>query len=212
MDLVLEASHRDTTERAASLRKNGWVPGCIYGKNVEPINFKVPKLSLEKCLRHHSAKFYVNVDNQSKYLVGIEEVQRGALQDQLIHISLLAMNENEKATLHVEVEFVGKAKGQMMGGVIKENVHDIAVRGYPATLPDKLVVAVNELEIGDQLHVSDIADQYDFEFLKDDMDKILVSCGHPKVQKIPTAEEIADEVSATTEPNVEEKVETEEAA
>ena len=62
------------------------------------------------------------------------------------------------------------------------------------------------------LHVSDIADQYDFEFLKDDMDKILVSCGHPKVQKIPTAEEIADEVSATTEPNVEEKVETEEAA
>ena len=47
MDLVLEASHRDTTERAASLRKNGWVPGCIYGKNVEPINFKVPKLSLK---------------------------------------------------------------------------------------------------------------------------------------------------------------------
>ena len=43
---------------------------------------------------------------------------------------------------------------------------------------------VSDLELGESVHVGDIAEKYKFEFLKDDYEKILASCSHPKVQKI----------------------------
>ena len=94
------------------------------------------------------------------------------------------MKNDEVTTLSVEVAFHGKAKGQFDGGIIKENMHEITVKGYPVDLPDKLMVDVSELEIGDNIHVGDLAKNYKFEFLQEDHDKILVSCGHPRVQKL----------------------------
>ena len=98
----------------------------------------------------------------------------------------------------------------MEGGILKENFHEITVKGLPADLPDKLTVDVSKMNIGDSIHVEDIADQFSFEFLQDDYTKILVSCSHPRVQTIetPAAEEVteveadatpADEASAEKE-------------
>ena len=199
MDYVLEAFKRVQGEKASSLRKNGWVPGCVYSKSMEPISVKIKETTLRKCLKHHAAKFELKVEGEKGILVGLEEVQRGHLQDKLLHISMHAMKSDEVTTLSVEVEFVGKAKGQFDGGIIKENMHEVTVKGLPAALPDKLSVDVSSLEIGDTLHIGDILDHYDFEFLKEDYDKILVSCGHPKVQKIDEVSEVAEPVEEIAE-------------
>ena len=55
---------------------------------------------------------------------------KNSLQDEVIHISFHAMKSDELTTLSVEVEFSGKAKGQFDGGIIKENIHEITVKGY----------------------------------------------------------------------------------
>lgn len=199
MDYVLEAFKRVQGEKASSLRKNGWVPGCVYSKSMEPMSVKIKEVALKRCLKHHAAKFELKVEGEKGFLVGLEEVQRGHLQDQLLHISMHAMKSDEITTLGVEVEFVGKAKGQFEGGILKENMHEVTVRGLPADLPDKLSVDVSALEIGDSLHIGDIADNYGFEFLKEDHDKILVSCGHPKVQKIEESSDIAEPVEEISE-------------
>jgi len=192
MDYVLEAYKRGKGEKASSLRNNGWVPGCVYGKSMEPINLKIKTTDLQKCLRHHAAKFELKVEGEKGFLVGLEEVQRGPLQDKFMHISFHAMKNDEVTTLSVEVVFHGKAKGQFDGGIIKENIHEITVKGYPADLPDKLMIDVSELEIGDNIHIEDIAKNYKFEFLQEDYDKILVSCGHPRVQKIDEPTDVAE--------------------
>jgi len=194
MDYVLEAYRRVKGEKASSLRNNGWVPGCVYGKSMEPVSLKIKKTDLQKCLKHHSAKFELKVEGEKGFLVGLEEVQKGALQDKYIHISFHAMKDDEVTTLSVEVVFHGKAKGQFEGGILKENMHEITVKGYPSDLPDKLMIDVAALEIGDNIHVSDIAKKYKFEFLQEDHDKILVSCGHPRVQKIDEPEIVAEPV------------------
>lgn len=199
MDYVLEAFKRVQGEKASSLRKNGWVPGCVYSKSMEPMSVKIKEVTLKKCLKHHAAKFELKVEGEKGILVGLEEVQRGHLQDKLLHISMHAMKSDEVTTLSVEVEFVGKAKGQFDGGILKENMHEVTVKGLPADLPDKLSVDVSSLEIGDTLHIGDILDHYDFEFLKEDHDKILVSCGHPKVQKIDEVSEVAEPVEEISE-------------
>ena len=194
MDYVLEAYKRVKGEKASNLRSNGWVPGCVYGKSMEPLNLKIKTTDLQKCLKHHAAKFELKVEGEKGFLVGLEEVQRGPLQDKFIHISFHAMKNDEVTTLSVEVAFHGKAKGQFDGGIIKENMHEITVKGYPADLPDKLMVDVSELEIGDNIHVGDLAKNYKFEFLQEDHDKILVSCGHPRVQKIDEPAVVAEPV------------------
>ena len=192
MDFILNAKKRNHDDSAKKLRKDGWVPGCVYGKSCEPINIVIAQKDLRKCLAAHATKLTLNVQGKDKYLVGIEELQRGPLQNGLIHISFHAMSANEVAHLHIPIEFTGKALGQMEGGILKENFHEITVKGLPADLPDRLMVDVSKMNIGDSIHVEDIAGQHKFEFLQEDMTKILVSCSHPRVQSIetPAAEEL----------------------
>ena len=210
MDYVLNASKRDTAEKNSLLRKEGWVPGCIYGKSTESLNIKVPYNDLRKCLSGHAAKFELKIEGEDKFLVGVEEVQRGPLQDKLLHISFHVLDMNQVSTLHVPLEFSGKALGQMEGGILKENFHEIVVKGYPADLPDKVVVDVSQLNIGDSIHVSDLVDKFKFEFLAEDHEKVLVSCSHPKVHVVdePKDEEVQfpeDTVAEAEEGKEEEK-------
>lgn len=186
MDFILNAKTRNHDDSAKKLRKNGWIPGCVYGKSCEAFNIVINQKDLRKCLAAHATKLTLNVEGKDKYLVGIEELQRGPLQNGLVHISFHAMSANEVAHLHIPIEFVGKALGQMEGGILKENFHEITVKGLPADLPDRLSVDVSKMNIGDSIHVEDIADQYNFEFLQEDYTKILVSCSHPRVQSIDT--------------------------
>ena len=95
MDYTLNASRRDLAEKNSWLRKEGWVPGCLYGKSTESVNIKIPYQDLRKCLSSHAAKFELKVDGKDKFLVGVEEIQRGALQDKLLHISFHVLDVNQ---------------------------------------------------------------------------------------------------------------------
>lgn len=192
MDFTLNAKTRNHEDSAKKLRKDGWIPGCVYGKSCEAFNIVISQKDLQKCLAKHATKLTLHVDGKKKYLVGVEELQRGPLQNSLLHISFHAMSANEVASLHIPIEFVGKALGQMEGGILKENFHEITVKGLPADLPDSLQVDVSKMNIGDSIHVEDIADQFNFDFLQEDMTKILVSCSHPRVQTIETPTEEVD--------------------
>ena len=197
MDFILNAKTRNQDDNIKRLRKDGWVPGCVYGKSCEAMNIIVSQKDLKKCLKVHATKLTLKVDGKKDYLVGIEELQRGHLQNGLVHISFHAMNANEVAHLTIPISFVGKALGQMEGGILKENFHEITVKGLPADLPDMLNVDVSNMNIGDSIHVSDIAAQYKFEFLQEDFTKILVSCSLPRVQSIETpATQAVDEAVA----------------
>ena len=192
MDITLQAEKRDENVTSKTLRKTGWVPACVYGKDVKATSIKIPYLKLRACLAKHPTKLELDVKGDGKYLVGIEEVQRGNLGSNLVHISFHALNQNEKATLHVPVEFVGKAVGTTKGGILKEAIHEITIKGYPKDLPDKVSVDVSKLELGCSVHISDIANNYSFEFMADDMDKVLVSCSYPRVQSVDTTPEPTD--------------------
>ena len=210
MDFILKAKTRNHDDNVKRLRKDGWIPGCVFGKSCEPINIIVSENELKKCIKMHASKLTLAIEGKDKYLVGFEELQRGPLQNKFVHVSFHAMNANEVASLTVPIEFVGKALGQMEGGILKENFHEITVKGLPADLPDMIQVDVSKLNIGDSLHVSDIVDQYNFEFLQDDHTKVLVSCGHPRVQTIETpVEDVETAEVVDIKPDEESSKETE---
>jgi large subunit ribosomal protein L25 len=198
MDITLNAKIRDMNQKAHKLVKSGWVPGCVYGRGMETVNIQISNKELASCLKSHAKKVTLEVAGHGKYLVGFEEVQFGALGSAPQHISFHALNKNEKATLEVEINFTGTSAGEKSGGTVYHSLHTVTVKGYPQNLPDSVTVDVTNLEIGDVLHVSDIAKYYkNFEFLAEDMDKVVAKCAHAKVVYI---EEVREAVaSATTE-------------
>jgi large subunit ribosomal protein L25 len=113
--------------------------------------------------------------------VGLEEIQKGSSGEYVNHISFHAMNKKEKATLHCEVEMTGIAKGVKEGGLMQLAISELVIKGFPDQLPDKIIIDVSEMHLGDFIHVKDIAKKYKFEFKAEDAEKILVRCQHPNV-------------------------------
>lgn len=206
MDITIQAKKRNSGVKNNKLRGEGWTPACVYGHHFESTNIQVKTADMKKCLSQHAAMITVNIEGKGNVLVGVDEVQKNHLGNELVHVSFHALDLKEKADLEVPIEIVGEALGFKSGGILKEQFHEITVRGYPKDLPNKIVVDVSHLDIGDNIHVSDLVKNYKCEFLKEDLDKIIVSCGHPKLQLVPETvvpetEEVATEVAAeaTTE-------------
>jgi large subunit ribosomal protein L25 len=206
MDMTVQAKKRDTGTKAKTLRGQGWIPACVYGHHMKSTAVQIKADDVKKLLGKHAAMVTLNIAGMGKVLVGLEEVQKNAFGNELIHISFHALEQNEKANLEVPVEFVGKAKGLTVGGILKEQLQTLTVRGFPKDLPDRILIDVSALDIGGNIHVSDLAGQYKCEFLKEDLEKIIVTCAHPKLQLVPetpvaeTAEVAAEATAATAQP------------
>ncbi|MBI2520556.1 MAG: 50S ribosomal protein L25 [Bdellovibrio sp.] len=188
MDMTIEAKKRNDNVKASTLRREGQVPGCLYGKGVETIQIQIPAKTVKSCLQKHAKRFNVKVQGLGTYAVGLQELQKSVMGDELIHISLHILNSNEITHLTVPIYFVGKAKGTTAGGILKETCHEVTIKGYPKDLVDEIKIDVTNLELGDNIHVKDIAGKYKFAFDDSDLDKVLVSCNYPKLKTIETTE------------------------
>lgn len=197
MDYTVQAKKRDTGTKTKALRNAGWIPACVYGHHWKSMSVQIKTPDVKKLLNKHAAMVTLNIAGVGDVLVGLEEVQKNALGNELIHLSFHVLEQNEKADLEVPVEIVGKAKGMQVGGIIKEQLQSLTVRGFPKDLPDRILLDVSALDIGGNIHVSDLVGQYKCEFLKEDLDKIIVTCAHPKLQLVP--ETVVTETAETAE-------------
>jgi large subunit ribosomal protein L25 len=162
--VALNAFPRTLGRRAGSrtLRASGRVPAVIYGKlnqaqsleiNLQDIRDVVHGAASENVL----LSLTVQGDAKPNRLAIIQEIQHHVLSNQLLHIDLHEVAENEKVTLTVPVESVGEALGVKTGGGTLEHVlFKLKVRALPKDLPESLVVDVSHLEIGQAVHIGEI--------------------------------------------------------
>ena len=188
MDMTIEAQKRDDKVKASTLRREGQVPGCLYGKGVETVQIQIPAKSVKACLQKHAKRFNVKVQGLGTYSVGLQELQKGAINNEFIHISLHILNSNEMTHLTVPIYFIGKAKGTTVGGILKETCHEITIKGYPKDLVDEIKIDVTDLELGNNIHVKDLVGKYKFTFDENDLDKVVVSCNYPRLKTVETTE------------------------
>lgn len=186
--MTIEAKKRNDKVKASTLRKEGQVPGCLYGKGVDTIQIQIPATAVRSCLQKHAKRFNVKVQGLGTYAVGLQELQKSVMGDDLIHVSLHILNNNEMTHLTVPIYFTGKAKGTSTGGILKETCHEVTIKGYPKDLVDEIKIDVTNLDLGDNIHVKDIAGNYKFTFDDSDLEKVLVSCNYPRLKTIETTE------------------------
>ena len=165
-------------KKAARLRKEGIVPGVIYGQGFEPILIQSPYQILEKVVRTAGKHTPVHVTVSGKKKIAmIKDVDRDPVKARIRHISLHAVKANEAVTAEVPIRLTGEgeSEAEKAGLVVLQAIEDIEVKAKPADLPEALEVSTVSLKsTEDKLTLSDITLPQGVEFADVELDLELV--------------------------------------
>jgi large subunit ribosomal protein L25 len=160
----LQASTRRITGKGAArtLRREGKVPGVIYGHGRTPEAVTVDTTALNKMLVGISAATTivdVVIDDRAPVKVLIREIQRDSLRPgQILHLDLYEIQAHEEITLEVPIHLVGIPDGvRNFGGVLDHSLREIEIEVLPADIPEHVELDVTALTIGHSLFVRDIS-------------------------------------------------------
>ncbi len=159
----LIAEFRDDQGKGASrrLRHAGRVPAILYGGAREPRALTLDHTKLQLALENE--KFYssimqLKVGDQTQAAI-LRDVQRHPWKNQVVHVDLQRVYENEKIRLSVPLHYSGEAASpgvKTEGGMMSHLKNELVVECLPKDLPEFLEVDVSGLHLNQSLHVSDI--------------------------------------------------------
>lgn len=140
---------------ARRLRRQGLVPGILYGHKEENLSVSLSADALLKAVR--KGTHVVDVDLHGKLeKVLIREVQWDYLGKDPVHVDFERVSADERITVTVPLEIRGTAPGIAQGGVLDQTVHAIAVECLALNIPHSIRVNVGELQLDQAIHIRDL--------------------------------------------------------
>lgn len=188
-------------KRVAALRREGIVPGTVYGPGIEPVNVQVALGELEKVYRqagkHHPV--HLTLDGKKRIAL-IKHVSHDPVKRSLRHVSLHAVRQNEKVSAEIPVRLVGEGESpaEKAGLVVLQTLESLNVKALPMSLPDALEVSIIALsEPHQQVTVADITlpDGVELDY-SEDIDGLVVASVYE-----PSALQAANEATAGDAPS-----------
>ena len=208
-DLVLNVTERveKGSTQVKRLRKEGFIPGVIYGTGNDNVHLKVSMQDLLHLLHGHAAENLILVlkikrsDNKEEVRnVLIRELQKNPMSDEFVHMDFMEISMTEKLEVSVPIETIGDAVGVIeQGGVVEHVLREIEIECMPKDVPELLEVDITELRIGDALLVKDVPLPPDVSLVTDP-EETLVMVVVPRI--IEEEEEVEAEEEAVTEPEL----------
>lgn len=160
-DLV--ATERTGTGKGAArqARRDGLVPGVVYGGEADPLAINIPFNVLLKRLkagRFLSTLFNLKVEGQEDVRVICRGVQRHVVKDLPTHVDFMRLKRNSRINLFIPVEIVGEeeAPGMKKGGVVTHVRTEVELMVTAGDIPEKLTLDVSAGNLGDVYHISDV--------------------------------------------------------
>ncbi len=141
------------------LRKNGYVPAILYGKNQEPLTLQVFAKDFNKALKMagESTLIYLSVNNEVHPTI-IHDVARDPVSEDILHTDFYKVSLDEKITTDVPVVFVGESPAvKELGGIFVRNVNELEIEALPQNLPHELTIDISVLKnFGDKITIKDL--------------------------------------------------------
>jgi large subunit ribosomal protein L25 len=135
------------------LRREGNVPGIVYGGGEDPIPFQVQARELRLALANAGAVLDLAIDGDVATPVVVKELVRHPVSASTMHIDLLRVNLNTAIQATVILELIGgdDSPGVKQGGVLELITRELTIEALPTSIPDTLEHDVSAMEIGDTL-------------------------------------------------------------
>ena len=187
----LEAEAREETGKniARKIRREGKIPGVVYGRERSPQPLIVDPLKLKGKLDANAIVDLIIKDDEgedSTETVMIKDYQKHVIKNELLHVDFHHISMDETITVTIPIETVGKAFGVQEGGVLQQLMREVEIECLPTDIPDKFELDITELDVGDSLQVSDLEIGDEIELVSS-LDDVIVTVVTP-------SEEITEEV------------------
>jgi large subunit ribosomal protein L25 len=192
--LPLAARSPEGSRSARRLRRDGLVPGVIYGGGDEPQHFAVDGRTLRNTLAHAGQVIEVTVDGGSTSNVLIKDVQRHPVRGEAVHVDLLRVRMDVAIHATVPIEFRGHegSPGVTEGGIFNQELREVNIEALPGDIPDTIAHDVSALEMNATVTLDVLVAPSGVKLL-DDPETVIATITPP------TQEPVDDEIETETE-------------
>ena len=159
----LHAQVRTGTGKGAArqARRDGMVPGIVYGGSADPLPIEMPFNELFKRLkqgRFLSTLFNLKVEGEEDVRVICRNVQRDVVKDLPTHLDLMRLKRASKIKLFIPVEIIGEEEcpGLRRGGVLTMVRNEVELEVTAGDIPDHITIDISAADVGDVIHISDV--------------------------------------------------------
>ena len=159
----LEAIERTGTGKGAArkARRNGMVPGVVYGGGIDPLSIQIPQNVLLKKLksgRFLSTLFNLKLEGHEDVRVICRDVQRQVVKDLPTHLDLMRLRRTSRVNLFIPVEFINEdnCTGIRRGGVLTVVRPEVELHVTAGEIPEKITVDLAGLAIGEVITISSV--------------------------------------------------------
>lgn len=165
------------------MKRDGWVPGIIYGKERESQAILLEAKELKRVFNHTGTRgvFMLQIEAEKPPIMAlIRELQKNPVGDDYTHIDFLALKSNEKIHNTVSIHLFGEDELIAEGKVLQVVNKVMEVFCLPADIPERLSFDVSTLNIGDKVAMSDIKIPASIELVQDSSTIICSVIGQSK--------------------------------
>jgi large subunit ribosomal protein L25 len=184
---------------ARRLRRQGLIPGVLYGRGKSPHPFSVHERDLRRALTGpaglHAILDVVLDGQKTSHASILKDYQQDVITGRLAHVDLQEVRLDQPIQAQVVIELVGEAAGSIEGGVLSQVTREINVEALPLEVPERIEVDVSPMQMGDTLRLADIAVQEGVTFLDDPEETVIATVTVPTqiVEPEPEEEEELEE-------------------
>ncbi len=180
---------------ARRLRREGDVPGIVYGGGEDPVAFQVPSRELRYALSHGGAVIDLEIEGAAATPVVVKEHDRHPVTGASTHVDLLRVRLDVKIQSTVQLELIGAedAPGVKEGGVLESVTRELTIEALPNDIPDSIQHDVSAMVIGDTLTLDAVQAPAEVTLL-DDPETVIATLTPPRLQL-----EDEEEIEAETE-------------
>jgi large subunit ribosomal protein L25 len=200
------------TGGARAARREGWIPGVLYGGEGGPVAINLKKNEVTKAyLSGRLLAHLANIDvpgEEGQQPVIARDVQIHPVKGQPIHVDLMRVNEKTRIDVEVPVRFINEedSPGLKKGGVLNVVRHGVEVYAPATAIPEVFEIDVTGLEVGDGIHASKINLPKGVTFVITDRDFTIATIAAPSALRSSDDSDTAEvaEVETTEESDKEE--------
>ncbi len=194
-------------KQSKRLRREGWAPGIIYGRNFDPVPLQFEERALKRLLAEVGGSQLVAINIGEKdqtEMALVRDVQRDPIRQNVLHVDFYRVDMSERLTTEIPLELLGEpAIVEKNEGILLLGVASIEVECLPGDLVNALEVDLTELEeINDAMYVHDLAIPSGIDLLSDP-DEMIARVVPLEEEAILELEEEEEELLIAEAPEVE---------
>src|SRR5256714_15099181 len=194
--LQVKERERRGSRDARRLRREGLIPGVLYGNGKQSYAISVPERELRRVLTGagglHAILDVVLEGQNTTHASILKDYQQDPIRGHISHVDLHEVRLDQPIRASVTVQLVGEPAGAKEGGVLYQVQREINVEALPMEIPEHLDLDVSGMAIGDTLRLADLPAREGVTYLDDPEGTVLATVGLPTREVEPEPEEVEE--------------------